>query len=129
MKTISWLVCALLLIVPAAQTFGQKTSQPTSSVEQMRIKVAKVGVGEKAKATITKKDGTKVKGFVYRATDEDFEMRDLKTSTPTVIRYDDVTKVDRQQGHSIAKIVLISVAAGTAITLAAVFGSIAANER
>ena len=111
MKTVSWLVSALLLLAPASQTFaaGQKADKQAATREQIRIQVAKLGVGEKARATITLKDGTKTKGYVYQAADEDFVMRDRKTNAPTTIRYADVAKVERDRGHSRARNILIGV--------------------
>ncbi len=129
MKSMSWLLSALLLLAPATQTFaaGQKAAKQTP-VEKIKIQVAKVGIGEKAKATITTKDGAKIKGYVSQAGDDDFVMRDRKTSSPTTIRYADVAKVERNQGHSIAKIVLVAIGAGTAIVLASVYLAIRRNE-
>jgi hypothetical protein len=129
MRTLSWLLSGLLLLAPAAQTFGagQKVDKQTPPVEKVKIQVAKLGVGEKAKATITTKDGAKIKGYVSQAGDDDFVMRDRKTSSPTTIRYVDVAKVERNQGHSVAKIVLIAIGAGTAIVLASVYLAIKRN--
>jgi len=131
MRTVSWLLTALLLLAPAAQTFGagQKADKQTSPIEKIKIKVAKLGVGEKARATITTNDGAKIKGYVYRAGDDDFEMRDRKTNAATTIRYVDIAKVDGERGHSVARNVLIIAAIGTAIVLASVYFAIARNER
>jgi HAMP domain-containing protein len=131
MKPVLWLLSALLLLAPAAQTFAaaQKTSKQTSPIEQIKIKVAKLGVGEKARAAITTKDGVKIKGYVYSAGDEDFVMRDHKTAAPTTIRYADVAKVDGSRGHSVARNVLIIAGIGTAIVLASVYFAILRNER
>jgi hypothetical protein len=128
MRTLSWLISALLLLAPAAQTFGagQKADKQTP-IEKVKIQVAKVGVGEKARATITTKDGAKIKGYVSQAGDDDFVMRDRKTSSPTTIRYADVAKVERNHGHSVARIVLIAVGAGTAIVLASIYLAIKRN--
>ena len=130
MRTVSWLLSALLLLAPAAQTFGagQKADKQAPTIDQIKIQVAKLGVGEKARATITTKDGAKIKGYVSQAGDDDFVMRDRKTSSPTTIRYADVAKVERNHGHSVARIVLIAVGAGTAIVLASVFFAIARND-
>ena len=78
MRTVSWLLSGLLLLAPASQTFaaGQKAGKQTTPIEKTKIQVAKLGVGERARATITTKDGAKIKGYVYRAGDDDFEMRD-----------------------------------------------------
>ena len=130
MRTVSWLLSALLLLAPATQTFaaGRKADKQTP-VEKIKIQVAKLGVGEKARATITIKEGAKIRGYVYRAGDDDFEMRDRKTNAPTTIRYVDVAKVDDSRGHSVARNVLIIAGIGTAIVLASVCFAIARNER
>ena len=129
MRTVSWLLSALLLLAPVTQTFGagQKADNQATPIERIKIKVAKLGVGERARATITTKDGAKIKGYVSQTGDDDFVMRDRETSSPTTIRYADVAKVERNQGHSIAKIVLISIGAGTAIVLVSIFLAIKRN--
>ena len=123
MKIVSWLISGLLLFGPALQTARarQQKDQPTSTVDQIKIQVAKMGVGDKARATITTKDGAKVKGYVFRSGDDDFVMRDRKTDAPTTIRYADVTKIERNQGHSMARNVLIGVGIGAGALLAAIF--------
>jgi hypothetical protein len=130
MKTVSWLLAALLLLAPAVPTLaaGQKLNKE-DPLQQIKIKIAKLGVGEKARATITTKDGAKTKGYVYSAGDDDFVMRDRKTASPTTIRYVDVSKVDGSRGHSVARNVLIIAGIGTAIVLASVYFAIARNER
>lgn len=131
MRLVSFLLTALLLLAPATQTLGagQKADKQTDPIEKVKIQVAKLGVGEKARATITTRDGAKTKGYVYRAGDDDFEMRDRKTNAPTTIRYDNVAKVDSNRGHSVARNVLIIAGIGTAIVLASVYFAIARNER
>ena len=125
MKHISWLLAALLLLAPASHAFGQSQT----SIDKTKSKVAKLGVGSKARATIKLNDGSKVKGYVYSAGDEDFVIRNRETDAPTTIRYADVKSVDDNRGHSVARNVLIIVGIGAAVTIAAVFGAIARNER
>ena len=113
----------LLLAVPFAawpnpanaQTIikaGQQGAAQTAASEQIKIQVAKLGVGEKAKATITLKDGKKAKGYISRVGDEDFVLRDRKTDAPTTFRYEDVAKIESNRGHSTAKHVGIGVGIG-----------------
>ena len=121
LKTLSLLISGLLLFVlacPQVKAAPQGDKQ-ANSVEKVKSQVAKLGVGEKAKATITLKDGTKTKGYVARAGEEDFVMRDRKTDAPTTIRYADVVKVDRNSGHSTAKKLGIGIAVGVGATIAA----------
>jgi hypothetical protein len=107
----------------------QNNKQPLT-IEQIKIKVNKLGTGEKAQATITTKDGAKTKGYISRVGDEDFVIRDRKTDASTTIRYADVVKVDRHTGgHSIARNILIGVAIGSAVVVIAIVAAIARNER
>ena len=127
MKQISWLMAVLLLLTPLSQVFAAGQSQ--TPADKIKSRVAKLGVGSKARATIKLNDGSKVKGYVYSAGDEDFVIRNRETDAPTTIRYADVKSVDDNRGHSIARNVLIVVGIGAAVTIAAVFGAIARNER
>jgi hypothetical protein len=126
-----YLLAVLLVLAPFGQSFarGQGQDNQTTTAEHNKNKVTRLGVGEKAKATIKLKDGTKVKGYVYRVGEDDFEIRDRKTNSSTTIRYGDVKGVDDNRGHSIARTVLIAVGIGSAVALTAVYLAIAANER
>jgi hypothetical protein len=125
MKKIAYLLSLLLILAPIAHV----AAQTQTNFEHAKKNVAKLGVGSKAKATVTLNNGTKVKGYVYSAADEDFVIRDSKTDSPTTIRYADVKNVDDNRGHRNAKLAVIFVGIGAAVALAAVFGAIAANER
>ena len=99
------LLAGLLVLISAGRTLNAnpQKQETTPAIDQIKGQVAKLGVGEKARGTITMKDGTKVKGYVYRAGDDDFVIRDRKTDAPTTIRYADVAKVKPDRGHSTAK--------------------------
>jgi hypothetical protein len=115
----SFLVAGLLFLSAVSQpATAQQDKQ--SLTEQIKIKIAKLGIGEKAKATITMKDGTKTKGYVSRAGDDDFVMRDRKTDAATTIRYADVVKAERNRGHSTARNIAIGVGIGVGAFLAAI---------
>ncbi|HKP35255.1 MAG TPA: hypothetical protein VJT71_00240, partial [Pyrinomonadaceae bacterium] len=94
-------------------------------VDQAKVQVAKLGLGEKAKATVTLKNGTKVKGYVSQANENDFVIRDRKTDAPTTINYSDVAKVQKNQGHSTARNLGIGIGIGAGALLLAIMISIA----
>jgi len=117
-KNLSCLL-SLLLLLTVCQTVGaQQTGNQATSAEQIKIRVAKLGVGEKARGAITLKSGAKTKGYVSRAGDEDFVIRDRKTDAPTTIRYADVAKVQADKGHSKAKHLGIGIGIGVGAFLA-----------
>jgi hypothetical protein len=127
---LDYLLAALLLLGPVAQTAmaapkgGPKNVQRPSA-EEVKIKVAKLGTGAKAKATVWLADGTKVKGYISQPAENDFVMRDRKTDVPTTIRYADVVKFDRNRGHSTAKWMGIGIGVGVGAFLIIMFASIA----
>ena len=123
---LSFLVAVLLLLVTVPQlAVAKQTSTQAPTVETIKSKVARIGVGAKAKATIRLKNGTKVKGYIAQVQDDDFVIRDRKTDAPTTIRYADVLKVEENRGHSTARNVAIGVAAGVGAVLAVIFITIA----
>lgn len=97
----------------AAKTQAQKDAQ---TLEQVKVKVARLGVGEKARVTVKFKDGTKLKGYISQAKEDEFIVRDRKTDAPSVVLYRDVVRVDSNRGHSTAR----NVALGTAIGVGSV---------
>jgi hypothetical protein len=115
-------MAGLVLVAPALQTVNARAqnNNQTSNIDQVKIQVAKLGIGDKARATITTKTGLKVKGYVYSAGDDDFVIRDRKTDAPTTIRYTDVARIERNQGHSMARNVLIGVGIGAGALLGAI---------
>jgi hypothetical protein len=119
-RYLSYAVASSLLLsaVSLRVTAQQGDKQPVT--EQLKIKIARLGVGEKAKATITLKDGTKTKGYVSRAGDDDFVLRDRKTDAASTIRYADVLKVDSNKGHSTARNIAIGVGIGVGAFLAVI---------
>ena len=113
------LVSLLALLFTFAQpVVGQQSEKQEMTAEQVKSKVAKLGVGEKAKATVKLKDGTKTKGYVGQAGENNFVIRDRKTNAPTTIRYADVAKVEANRGHSTARNIAIGVGIGAGALLA-----------
>jgi preprotein translocase subunit SecF len=109
----------------AAGTKPATTRQADPQAEKVKIKIAKLGVGANAKATIRLKDGSKTKGYIAQARDETFVIRDRKTDAPATIRYADVAKVDENRGHSTARNIAIGVGIGVGALLLAIAISIA----
>ena len=119
------LLASLLLLSTLAVPVVAKQGDQTSPVEKIRIKVAKLGVGSKAKATVILKNGTKVKGYIAQASDDEFVLRDRKTDVPTTIRYIDVEKVESNRGHSTARNLGIGIAIGAGALLITILAVIA----
>jgi hypothetical protein len=127
MKTYLNCLLASVLFIASISTpvAAQRSNSEGVTVDTVRAKVAKLGVGEKAKATVILKDGTKKKGYIGQAGNDDFVLRDRKTDSPTTIRYTDVSKVESNRGHSTARNLAIGIGIGAGALLAIIFISIA----
>jgi hypothetical protein len=125
----SYLTCllaSLLLLAATSQPVAAKQGDtPATPVEKVKAKVAKLGVGEKAKATVFLKSGTKTKGYIAQAGDDEFVLRDRKTDAPTTIRYVDVAKVESNRGHSTARNLGLGIGIGAGALLLTILAVIA----
>lgn len=97
---------------------AQQSGLEVATLEKVKSKVAKLGVGGKAKATVILKNGTRVKGYIGQSGNDEFVLRDRKTDSPTTIRYSDVSKVESNRGHSTARNIAIGVGIGVGALLA-----------
>lgn len=117
-RYLTLLIAGTLVLATLCLPVTAKQGDTQTTVERVKIKIAKLGVGEKAKATVFLNDGKKIKGYIAQAGDDDFVVRDRKTDSPTTIRYTDVSKVDNNKGHSTARNVTIGVVVGVGAVLA-----------
>ena len=106
------LASLLVLSTLALPVAAKQGDTQAMTIEKIKIKVAKLGVGSKAKATAYLKNGTKVKGYIAQAGNDDFVVRDRKTDAPTTVRYVDVAKVESNRGHSTARNLAIGIGVG-----------------
>jgi hypothetical protein len=112
------LVGLLTLGLNTAPVMAAQGNDDAKAVDNLRLKVAKVGVGEKARVTVRMKDGTKIKGIITQAGTDDFSVRDGKTGDPRIILYRDVARIEDNRGHSTLRNVLIGVGIGAAAVVA-----------
>ncbi|MGH9930878.1 MAG: hypothetical protein ACREA9_16835 [Pyrinomonadaceae bacterium] len=120
------ILASLLLLATISQPVAAKQGDTqATTVERIKIKVAKLGVGSKAKATVILKEGTKTKGYIAQAGDDEFVLRDRKTDAATTIRYVDVAKVESNRGHSTARNLAIGIGVGAGGLLLVILAVIA----
>jgi len=119
------MACLLLLAAISQPVAAKQGDSPPTTVEKVKIKVAKLGVGEKAKATVILKNGTKTKGYIAQAGDNDFVLRERKTDAPTTISDSDVAKVESNRGHSTARNLGIGIGIGAGALLITILAVIA----
>ena len=114
------LAAALVALVALTQTPTPAlaaTPKQAMPAAEVRAKVDRAGIGEKAKVTVWLRDGRKVKGYVAERRDAEFVLRDRKTDAPTLVPYADVTKLDINRGHSTARNTALGVGIGAGAVL------------
>ena len=119
------LASLLVLSTLALPVAAKQGDTQAMTIEKIKIKVAKLGVGSKAKATAYLKNGTKVKGYIAQAGDDEFVLRDRKTDAPTTVRYTDVAKIESNRGHSTARNLAIGIGIGAGALLLTILAVIA----
>ena len=115
---VSLMLMYLLVFTAAPVLASARPDKQDESVEQVRAKIERLGIGEKARATIRLKNGTKLKGFIDQVRSDDFVLKDRDTGAPTTILYRDVSKVESNRGHSTAKTIALGAAIGVGVVLA-----------
>lgn len=113
------------MVATISMPVAAQSNSEAATLEKIKAKVAKLGVGEKAKATVILKNGTKKKGYIGQAGGDDFVLRDRKTDAPTTILYNDVAKVESNRGHSTARNIAIGIGIGVGAFLAIIAISLA----
>jgi hypothetical protein len=126
MKTyLIYLLASVLFVVSVSIPVAAQGNSDAATIDNVKAKVAKIGVGAKAKATVVLKDGTKKKGYIGQAGSDDFILRDRKTDAPTTIRYNEVSKVESNKGHSTARNLGLGIGIGAGAFLAILLITIA----
>ena len=121
-RTFLSLMLAVLLMqgsagVPVFAAQANQANNDAQALEKVRLKVAKIGLGDKARATVRMKDGRKIKGFISQAGANDFTVRDRKTGEQSLILYSDVSRVEDNRGNNILRNVLIGAGAAGVVLL------------
>ncbi len=119
-KWLSLPLTGLLVFIIGARPVcaASQAGDDAQTTEQVKVKIVRLGIGEKARATVKLKDGTKLKGYISQAGENDFTIRDKKTDAPTTVSYRDVAKVESNRGHSTAKHIGIGIGIGVGAFLA-----------
>ncbi|MBA2340602.1 MAG: hypothetical protein H0V88_09415 [Pyrinomonadaceae bacterium] len=86
-----------------------QNDQQAMTVETVKQRIGKIGVGDQARVTIKLRNGTEVKGYIYRVEDDNFIVADLKSGAHTTISYSDVAEVKRKKRHTTLKAVGITI--------------------
>jgi hypothetical protein len=88
------LIATLLPQVTLPVQARSQTASQIRETAEVKDSIESHGLGPKAKATITTRNGTKVKGYISETRDESFTITDATTKATTTIAFADVADVD-----------------------------------
>ena len=111
-------VLFLGLVIQVQSTHAQAATNPNSA-DRIRTQIERIGTGEKAKVSVQKSDGSKVKGYISRTDGEAFDLTKKKTQQTTSIAYTDVSKI-KKRGMSTGMKIAIIGAVATAVVVVVV---------
>ena len=115
-KFLSLTLVALLLNVVCVTPVraGAQVVEQTRNVEKVKENIRKLGIGEAARVELKLWDGTKLKGYLREAGEDNFTVADAKTGAATTVAYADVKQV-KGSNHLTAAKVGLTIAKGVAI--------------
>jgi hypothetical protein len=117
-------IVVLVFVVQATSVSGQTAPNPDPPA-RVQTQIARFGTGEKARVTVRKNDGTKIKGYISRAGDAAFDLTDPKTKQTSAIAYSDVSKIKKS---GMSKGMKIAIIGGVVAAVVVVVVAIAAKE-
>lgn len=115
------LIGLLVSMASGGQALAQSSGQDEAkALERVKAKIAKLGVGERARAQIKLRNGQKIKGYVSSAGSDDFAFTERDSGKTTTVAYADVVEVKKAGGLSKgAKIAIVAGASAVVLGLIA----------
>ena len=116
-------IFAILLstfVAMAAISFHSARAQTTfddQATQKIRTKVAKIGLGPKARVEAKLRDGTKVKGYISAVNPDSFTITEQNTGNTRDLNYADVAEVKKPGGGLSSRGWIIIAGAATAATI------------
>lgn len=121
MKKILTFMFAVLLLqtVFVHQTFGETKEE--KFVGKVKTEIAKLGTGTDAKIKVKLKDGTKIKGYITEADENQFVVMDSKTGQAVPIAY---PQVGQAKGNNLSTETLVTIGLiGVAVLVLVLLGT------
>jgi hypothetical protein len=87
---------------------GAQARKDARRAAQIKGEIARRGTGHNVRVRIKLRDGTKLKGYISQAGENDFVIRDDESGTSKTVAYGDVTQV-KGKGLSTGRKILIGI--------------------
>ena len=108
-----------MLLVPGGSALAQRSgTEETQAVEKVKAKIAKLGVGEKARVQIKIRNGQKLKGYISSAGQDDFTLTERDSGQKRTLAYSDVVEIKKRGGLSTGA--KLAIAGGITVAVVAV---------
>jgi hypothetical protein len=99
------------------QPTGAQTAPDDQAIQKIKMKVAKIGLGPKARVEAKLRDRTKVKGYISAANADSFTITEQNTGNTRDLNYADVAEVKKSGGGLSSRGWIIIAGAATAATI------------
>jgi hypothetical protein len=102
---------------------GQQTDKETQRIAEVKERISAIGLVEKKRDIITRRDSTKLTGRVSEIKKDSFVITDDKTGTSSTVAYSDVTQV-KSKGDGLSRGTKITIGARIAAAAVITWGII-----
>ena len=120
------LIGSLVFLACGGQALAQTSGKDDAkALDKIKAKIAKLGVGEKARAQIKLRNGQKIKGYVSSDGPNDFAFTERKSGTTTTVAYADVVEVKKPGLSTGAK---IAIGVGIGVGVLAIFAAVVVHS-
>jgi preprotein translocase subunit SecF len=103
---VSLVLLGHLMICVQPAYANSKAEEQLRFAEKVKASIAKLGVGQEARVTVTLKDKTKIAGYVSEAKEDHFVITDSGTGTSTSVTYSSVSQASGRNLSTGAKIAI-----------------------
>lgn len=116
-KTFALMLASLVAIAALGFQARAQNTLDDQAAQKIRIKVAKIGLGPKARVEAKLRDFTKVKGYISAANHDSFTITEQNTGNTRELNYADVAEVKKPGGGFSIRTWAILGGAATAATI------------
>jgi hypothetical protein len=108
----------IVTMSPAGRALAHSPLQEDAkTTAKVKAKIAKLGVGEKARAKIKLRNGVRISGHIQSAGNDDFAFTERETGKTTSVAYADVIEVKGPGGLSKSAKIAIAAGIGTGVVV------------
>jgi hypothetical protein len=122
------ILCVLLAIALANVTSAglgwsdSRTDKQARTAEGIKVDVAKLGLGDKARVTVRLRNKSKLQGYISQKGEDSFSITDSKSGQTSIVAYRDVAEVNHKGLSKGEKITVIGVIVGIFVVVSILVG-------